>query len=141
MKTIMVACLASLIALPAMADRNPPPSPSGVTIHLFGPQLITTTNSSGAAPSSSSGQAASAPQGTNGGSTQYVTINGASAPLSPSNGSPVRASSTSSASEPAANVNAQPEPTWGELLHQMFVTGAPGQKNKPHIPHYQEAPN
>lgn len=140
MKTIVVACLASLIALPAMADRNPPAAPSGVTIHLFGPQFITTTNSPGEAPSSS-GQANSAPQEAGGGSAPHVTINGVPALLSPSNGSSAPPPPTSSTNEPATTAPAQPEPTWGEVLHQMFVTGAPGQKNQPHIPHYQGAPN
>lgn len=48
MKAIVTACLASLIALPALA-RDPQPKPSNVTIHLFGPDLITQTNANGSA--------------------------------------------------------------------------------------------
>lgn len=72
MKTATLACLASLIALPAMADRNPQPKPSGITIHLFGPNLITTSNPS--SDSSASGEAASGQ-----GAGQSATINGTSA--------------------------------------------------------------
>ena len=46
MKAIVIACLASLIALPALA-RDPQPKPSNITIHLFGPDFITQTNASG----------------------------------------------------------------------------------------------
>lgn len=67
MKAIVVACLASLIALPALA-RDPQPKPSNITIHLFGPDLITQTNASGTsstgqnADGSGTGNASSEPQ-------------------------------------------------------------------------------
>lgn len=43
-KIIIIACLASAIALPAMA-RDPKPTDSGVVIHLFGPDFFSMANS------------------------------------------------------------------------------------------------
>lgn len=125
MKTVAFACLASLIALPAMADKNPEPKPSGVTIHLFGPNLITTTNSDSAAPDSNAGSASSPASGQS--ADQSVTINGVSTPLSSGDS----ASTGSANASPAA---AQPEPTMGEVLHEMFVTGDPAQDGHPNFP-------
>ena len=52
LRTVILACLASLIALPAMAGRDPVLKPSGIVIHLFGPNFMTDSNSpSGTAPS------------------------------------------------------------------------------------------
>lgn len=45
MRRILIASLASMIALPALA-RNPQPTQSDVVIHLFGPNFISVTNSS-----------------------------------------------------------------------------------------------
>lgn len=125
MKTLTLACLASLIALPAMAERNPPPKPSGVTIHLFGPEFITGT---GSAPASSSGGAPATPSS----GDQGVTMNGSPAPLPAGSASSKSASGDSSASGPLMPP-AQPEPTLSQVLHEMFVTGAPGQNNRPHL--------
>lgn len=59
MKVIFAAFLASLIALPAIA-RDPKPKPSNVTIHLFGPDLVTQGNP----PSSTNGAPAVQPEPT-----------------------------------------------------------------------------
>lgn len=60
LKTIMIACLASLIALPAMAKRDPAIKSSGIVIHLFGPTLITTSQSPAGAASAPTGNGAAA---------------------------------------------------------------------------------
>lgn len=62
MRIVAFACLASLITLPAMADRTPQPKPSGITIHLFGPDLVTTDNSPTSTSSNGSQAAAGSPQ-------------------------------------------------------------------------------
>lgn len=41
MKTILFAGLISLAAFPALAEKNPQPKPSGIVIHVFGPQMLT----------------------------------------------------------------------------------------------------
>lgn len=108
MKLILCTALVGLIALPAMAEKNPQPKPSGITIHLFGPELITTSNSS-ANPSS---------------------------PAAPSLPNAVKnsggfAQSPASPSQPQPAATTYSEPSLGQVLHEMFVTGDPAQDGKP----------
>ncbi len=92
MKILFAVMLVNLAALPALARQTPTPPPSGVVIHLFGPNSVTSQILPGAAASSP------------GGTTQTGT---------------------------AANAQAAPEPTFGDVFHQMFVTGDPAQDSKP----------
>jgi hypothetical protein len=84
------------------APRTAPPPPSGVVVHLFGPQgvwadLAPVVGGTPAAPMAAAQGAA-------------VASTAASAPASPA---------------PAAAPASYPEPTLGAVLHQMFVTGDP----------------
>jgi hypothetical protein len=103
LKRFALALLAAT-ALPAgaaMARNNPAPPPSGEVIHLFGPDsvfnnIIPNTESSAAAPAAKAAAApANAPAAT---------------PSSTKAGTPASASSGGG---------------WGDVLHQMFVTGDP----------------
>jgi hypothetical protein len=77
----------------AHARQMPNPPPSGIVVHLFGPDSITSHVLPEAAP---------APQ-----------------------------ASATAAGQPAASApasGAYPEPSMGDVLHQMFVTGDPDAK-------------
>ncbi|WP_298215477.1 hypothetical protein [Acidocella sp.] len=95
MNRLPIAFLASLAAFPALARPDPTPPPSGIVVHLFGPDAGVAKPS----PSAPSAPNAAAPQGP-------------------------------AASAPQASP-ATPEPSIGDILHEMFVTGDPAQEAKP----------
>jgi hypothetical protein len=93
------AALLVVIAGPALARHDPVPPPSGIVVHLFGPDSITSRvlpNDLGFAP---------AP----------VASNGA--------GTPVQGAAVTGGS--GAPASSYPEPTMHQILHEMFVTGDP----------------
>ena len=94
LKILPTALLACLAACPALARPLPNPPPSGITVHLFGPDSI----GSQILPDGAS------------------TTGGAK----PSGGADVAPAS-----------QARPEPTWGQIAHEMFVTGDPAQEAEP----------
>lgn len=61
LKKLMLAGLASLIALPALADKNPQPKASGIVIHLFGPEMITSSGTTAKPPAAAATAADTAP--------------------------------------------------------------------------------
>ncbi|MDE2318935.1 MAG: hypothetical protein KGK02_04465 [Rhodospirillales bacterium] len=94
MKIPFAVILAGLAAFPALARQDPTPPPSGVVIHMFGPNSVTSQIMSG---TTSNPTGNTTPSGT--------TTSG----------------------------QAAPEPTFGDIFHQMFVTGDPA-KNTPAFP-------
>lgn len=88
----------------AEAERNPTPPPSGIVVHLFGPNSIMSDvvpDLPGETPSHATpGQAAASGQ---------------------------NASSAASGD----SVNTSTDPSWGAIAHQMFVVGDPNDPNKP----------
>lgn len=96
----MLGCALSLsLSAPAFARIEPTPPPSGIVVHLFGPDSVT----SHIMPST-------------GGSSGGDTAKGAT----------TADGKTSTPGEPAA---AQaPAPTVHDILHQMFVVGDPSQE-------------
>jgi len=82
---LMAVCFATA----AQARLEPKPPPSGIVVHLFGPNSVMQS----VAPA-----LANAPDGT---------------------------------PPAAAPGGAQAEPSWGNVLHQMFVTGDPESPNQP----------
>jgi hypothetical protein len=100
----LAAAAASLVvsAGPALARHDPVPPPSGIVVHLFGPDSITSRvlpNDLGFA------SAPPAPAASNG------------------TGTPVQGAAV--AGGPGAPANSYPEPTMHQILHEMFVTGDP----------------
>ncbi len=95
---ILAVILAAGLAVPALARQDPPPPPSGIVIHLFGPDSIT--------------------------SKMLPTAPVASAPAAPVAS---MAGGTTMAPRPAA-APAYQEPSLHDILRQMFVTGDPDQK-------------
>jgi hypothetical protein len=99
LRLLAVTCLFAVCgATAAQARLEPNPPPSGIVVHLFGPNSIMQS----VAPA-----LASAPDG-------------AQPAVAPSGGQ----SDIGPAAAPA-------EPTWGNVLHQMFVTGDPDAPNQP----------
>ncbi len=87
----MLACLIGMGgATAAQARLQPTPPPSGIVVHLFGPDSVL----QGVAPALASAPGSTHPGAAPGGAT------------------------------PA-------EPSWGYVLHQMFVTGDPDSSNQP----------
>ncbi len=95
LKLLPAALFASLTAFPALARQDPNPPPSGIVVHLFGPDSVTSHILPAGSEKPPAGQAA--PQGGD------------------------------------APVQAAPEPTVDDILHQMFVTGDPAQDSTPHF--------
>lgn len=96
---------------PAQADRNPQPPPSGIVIHLFGQNsVLSNILPTTAAPSA--------------GTTST------SAPTNAPANAPTNAPSNAPSNAPA-NAPKYVEPTTGEIIHQMFVTGDPNNPSKP----------
>jgi hypothetical protein len=94
LRALFIPAILTLTAAPALA-RDPQPKPSGIVIHLFGQNsIMSNVLPTGPTPTT----AAPAPG-------QPAAPPGASA-------------SASSAPQPA-----YVEPTAGEILHQMFITG------------------
>ncbi len=86
----------------AHASRNPTPPPSGIVVHLFGPNSIM----SNIAPD----------------------LPGETAkPAAPSQ----TAGSTATTASSASSVETSDDPSWHDILHQMFVVGDPEHPNKP----------
>lgn len=85
---------------PALARPLPPAPPSGIVVHLFGPDSLSSQMLSTAAPS----KKAPASAGAAGVNAKAETDAGASAPT------------------PA------PSPSWGDVAHTLFVTGDPAQE-------------
>jgi len=86
----------------AHATRNPNPPPSGIVVHLFGPNGIlsdVTPHLPGETPSPSAHAqtGATPPSGTDG----------------------------------ANSIATSDDPSWGSILHQMFVVGDPNHPNQP----------
>ena len=93
----------------AHATRNPTPPPSGIVVHLFGPQGIMTPILPGDDTNHSTpGQS------------------GAQAPAAGSAGG-----ATASATASANSLQTSDDPSLHDILHQMFVTGDPNDPNKP----------
>jgi hypothetical protein len=88
----------------AQATRNPTPPPSGVVVHLFGPNSIM----SDVAPVLP------------GESRAHATVSGA--PGQPATGQNAL---------PANGVETSDDPSWHDILHQMFIVGDPNDPNKP----------
>lgn len=97
------------VAGAAQARLQPEAPPSGIVVHLFGPDSVLRN----VAPA-----LASAPVGPQAG--------GSRAEGSQSVGS--QAVGSQAGVSPAG---AQTEPSWGNVLHQMFVTGDPDSPNQP----------
>jgi hypothetical protein len=96
-----------LAAAPAYASVEPTPPPSGIVYHLFGPNSI----------------------------TSHILPSGPSAPAPPGGAAPAAAGTASSGVQPAGTTApASPGPSWGDVAHQMFVTGDPAQEGAPQIP-------
>jgi len=93
----LTALMLSLAAAQAFARPQPVPPPSGIVVHLFGPDSLAShilPTAPGSAPASQTGTAA---------------------------GSAPAASTTSG-------------PSWGDVAHQMFVTGDPAQEGAAALP-------
>jgi hypothetical protein len=102
----LAALAGGLTASPALARNEPKPVPSGIVVHLFGPQTVTNGPvPSPGAPAGTPGTAAQA--GVSGGTDSAGTISSGAAASSP---------------------------TWGEIAHEMFVTGDPAQENRSALP-------
>jgi hypothetical protein len=84
----------------AWARNDPTPPPSGIVIHVFGPDSLM----SNVLPDNAAGGGGGAKPATGGTSMAGGSVTGT-----------------------AADQN-YPEPTMNEVLHQMFVTGDPDQK-------------
>ncbi len=89
----------------AHATRNPTPPPSGIVVHLFGPQGIMTP----ILPGDDTNHAAPSEHGAQGAPT----------------------GSTASATEGANSLQTSDDPSLHDILHQMFVTGDPNDPNQP----------
>lgn len=92
LKILSAIVFTGLAASPALARQNPTPPPSGIVVHLFGPNSV---------------------------SSQFLPSNSATAPS---------AETGNGAKNESAAAQAAPEPTFGGILHQMFVTGDPNRK-------------
>ena len=113
MPRLLTAALASglatlgLAAAPAYARIEPTPPPSGIVYHLFGPDSI----------------------------TSHILPSGPSAPATPGGAAPAAAGTASTGAQPASTTApASPAPSWGDVAHQMFVTGDPAQEGAAALP-------
>ena len=108
-----IALLASLAAFPALARQDPTPPPSGIVVHLFG-------SDTPPAPNAANPQSAEKNAG-----AQAMPPAGAALDKSSGNGS----------NNGSADVSRDDrgEPSLGQVLHQMFVTGDPAQDSQPHF--------
>jgi hypothetical protein len=123
---ILPAALFCCVASGAQAARNPTPPPSGIVVHLFGPDSIM----SHVAPGLPGETAPAAPAPSGGGSAAVQQPAGQSAGGQMSAAAP--------GASQAANAD---EPTWGGVLHTMFVTGDPNDPNKPSTGRTAERPS
>ncbi len=99
-RILAVAVLLGGTASGAWARIDPTPPPSGIVIHVFGPNSLMSNI---------------LPDGAAGGGAKPAAGNGSAKPA---------------AGSPSGTAAAQnyPEPTMDQVLHQMFVTGDPNQK-------------
>jgi hypothetical protein len=125
---ILPAVLFCCMAPGAQAARNPTPPPSGIVVHLFGPDSIMSHVAPGL-------PGETAPAQTGGANAAVQPPAGQSAGGQVSAGAP--GVETPGASQ-AANGD---EPTWGGVLHTMFVTGDPSDPNKPSTGRTAERPS
>jgi hypothetical protein len=100
-RLIMLSALFIAPATTVLAKPQPTPTPSGIVVHLFGPDSIT-SNILPAAP------------GQNYSPARTATGTATGAP--PGAGQPAAS---------AAQATDYPEPSWHDVLHQMFITGDP----------------
>jgi hypothetical protein len=96
----------------ANARSNPPPKPSGIVVHLFGPdsivsRIVPDLPGETASPTPPSHSHPNSGQG----AADAANIGGGTAP--------------------AASYTETSAPTLGDILHQMFVTGDPNNPVRP----------
>jgi len=111
-RLFLSAALLCAIAGGAKARQDPTPKPSGVVVHLFGPDSIMskiTPDLPGETPEPGGAEPATAQPGT--GDVSAASGNAASA------------------SQPDASES----PSMGAVLHQMFVVGDPDHPNTPSV--------
>jgi hypothetical protein len=105
-RTLSTVLTLGLAAAPAYARQPPPAPPSGIVVHLFGPDSLSSHILPSAAEAMPAGRATT-------GST-------------PASGQ-TAAQGTNAASTPSG-------PTWGDVAHQMFVTGDPAEEGAAVLP-------
>jgi hypothetical protein len=110
--------LAGFAAGPAYARITPTPPPSGIVIHLWGPPSVSSTTPPAAQATMPEGNARSSP------------LNHETDTAVPAIGLPP-ASTTANATAPENPAN---DPSWGDIAHQMFVTGDPAQEGRAALP-------
>jgi hypothetical protein len=98
-RLLLGSTLALSLAAPAFARMEPTPPPSGIVVHLFGPDSVTSHILPGAEGSS-----------------------GADAAKGPA------AAGGSSGASGGAAADSGNSPTWHDIAHQMFVVGDPSQE-------------
>lgn len=96
----LAALALGLAAAPACARQLPNPPPSGIVIHLFGPNSV----------------------------TSHIM------PATPQAAPGTTRAATPTSSEPTAATPAAPSPTFGDIAHQLFVTGNPAQEGPAALP-------
>lgn len=95
------------LAAPAYARVEPTPPPSGIVFHLFGPDSI----------------------------TSHILPSGPPAQTTPGGAAPAAAGTASTGAQPAGTTApVSPGPSWGDVAHQMFVTGDPAQEGAAQLP-------
>ena len=106
----LAALALGLAAAPTYAREAPNPPPSGIVIHLFGPNSVS-SHFLPTGPEAQSGNAAST-------ATERQSTSG------------------TPGATPANGQAAAPEsgPSWGDIAHQMFVTGDPSQEGAAALP-------
>jgi hypothetical protein len=101
----------------AQASRDPTPPPSGIVIHLFGPNSVM-SNVMPDLPGETAKPPAAAPGQTAG------TASGGTA------GAPTTAAQASGVETSAPSTATSNNPSWHDILHQLFVTGDPNAPNR-----------
>jgi hypothetical protein len=107
-RTLAAALALGLAAAPAYARQSPTPQPSGIVVHLFGPDSIA--------------------------SHILPTVAEPAAPASPATGTAPAGGQPpgQNAATPAAATSSGP--TWGDVAHQTFVTGDPAEEGAAALP-------
>ena len=96
-----------LAAAPAYARQTPPAPPSGIVVHLFGPNSL---------------------------SSHILPTEPEAAPAGNTTAGSAPASGQAAASGAAPAASTYTGPTWGEVAHQMFVVGDPAQEGAAALP-------
>jgi hypothetical protein len=104
-----------LAAAPADARMAPNPPPSGIVVHLFGPDSLT----SHILPTTPEGQSGTGGSGASGAQSGTSGVSGTAAGAAPASGQ---------ATAPESS------PSWSDIAHQMFVTGDPAQEGAAALP-------